>query len=229
MKIRTLMIPMLGLTILIRPALGSISFYTGTGANTAYNNAMAAMPGLTAGGPYTFTGANLSGDSKEYLDPTTLIDFFAFSNNNSSSPGPAITFSVSSTRLFAASGAGSIEITLPPNVFAFGANITVPSGFGIFCGSVDTTDSGCSNQLIVTGSGDTKFFGVVSSTAISTIWIGTSAGASPGFVDFQYATGSEASTVPEAKSILLLGAGLVLLGLLRRRFHPPAAGPSSQC
>src|SRR5579871_2633619 len=98
MTARSLFLPILGLTMLTHPALASVSFFTGTTANTDYNNAVIAA-GLPSSGLYTFSGANLSGDNLEYADPASLVNFFAFTNLNSSNPGSANTLSVNSAAL----------------------------------------------------------------------------------------------------------------------------------
>jgi hypothetical protein len=218
MKIRNLIVPILGLGI---PALANTSYFTGTGANTAYNNAVVAAS-LSPNGPYTFSGANIINSNTEYADPTG-VDFFAFQNNNSASPGSALTFGISGTTLTTLSGTGSIEITLPANIFAVGFTLT-SNGLSQLCGNVDSTDSGCSNPALIANSSDTEFIGIVSTTAISTIWIGRNVGGPPYIVNFSDATGS---TTPEGRSLLLLGSGLVLIGLLKRRQR--GAGRSAQC
>ena len=216
MTIRNLMISTLGLGIFVHPASASMSFFNSSGAyNTAVTNAS-----LTPEGPFTFTGANVINSNTEYADPTSLIDFFAFQNNNSSNPGNAFTFSINGTSLAAANGTSALEIVLPANVFAFGITLSSNS-LAQFCGNVGSTDSSCTNSVLVTSSTDNEFFGVVSTTAISTVWIGRNVGGPPISVNFSAATGS-ASATPEVKSMFLLGLGLVLLGLLKRRARASA-------
>ncbi len=224
MKIRKLLISMLGLGIFVHPAFATMTFLTGTGGNTQYNTAVLTA-GLTPEGPFTFTGSNLVG-STEYADPTSLIDFFAFSNRNSSSnPGPNATLSVSGTQLVASNSAGTFEALLPANVFAFAIHFATTSA-AIDCLGVNATDSGCSNQFVVSGSSDDQFFGVVSTTPISSVWIGVTFGGAPIALNFSAATGG-ASATPEAGSIFLLGLGLVAIGVLK--FRRRAVGRYERC
>lgn len=222
MKHRVLLISMLGLAGLMEPARATMSFYLGAGASGNYDSAVL-LAGLSPNGPYSFSGVNLETNvatNDEYADPVSGVNFFAFANSGGN-PGAASSFTVSSAHLIASNQA-FIEIALPANVFAFGFNITVPSGFGIFCGSVGSPN--CDNQFVVTSSSDTEFFGVVSSTAISTVWISANSGI-PDLVNFEDATGT---TTPEVRTALLLGAGLVVLGFLKRGMRQRGVVRSAQ-
>lgn len=205
------MIPMMGWIATIVPARAGFTFYNGTAGNSQFNSAVQAAS-LAPEGPFVFTAANLVSSNHEYDDPTSHIDFFAFSNNSSSNPGQPVAFSINATRLVAASGTGSLKITLPSNVFALGMTLTTLSGTGIYCGGVGSTDPSCSNQIVVSGSN--IFFGVIGTTPINTLWIGVQLGSAPTIVSFSADTGF---VTPEPASMGLFGAGLLAMAVLRRR------------
>ena len=116
-----------------------------------------------------------------------------------------------------------IQIQLPANIYAFAMEITTPSGSGFTNPLVELGDHNVSNanySIIVASAGSVQFFGIISSTPLPTLFVGPLGNGSRLQVnDFEI---GQSSPTPEASSIALIGSGLVILGLLRRRrIHKP--------
>ena len=206
MNTRILLVSILGFTAL---AHATTSYYIGSTGNTNYNNAITMDSLMPVSGP-AFSATYLVTGNHEYSDPTSMFNFFTFSNNGGT-PGSADTFSVNSSHLIA-QNQDFLEITLPANVFAVGLNMIGASGTAIMCGSIGSYDGSCTNQFTAS-SGNTQFFGVVSDTAISSVWVYATFGA-PDVASYSYATGA---ATPESNAMALLGTGLFSIALLKFR------------
>ena len=222
---------MLGLIGVAVPGRASFSYYNGTSGNTQFNNAVA-LAGWTLS-PSEGIGAGfgtlVTPADHEYDDTATGAKFFSFLSNGTTSDK----FSISLPPLTTHNSGDLIEITLPANVFAFRATIgfiSAPAATVCFeaASSFSSTCSG--NQTSALTLGSPMFFGVTSTTAFNTIWIGES-NADSFTPEYQITGFADATGVgmPETGSMLLLGGGLVAIGLIRlRRRRPRRAGPSSR-
>jgi len=215
---------MLGLAAMVIPARATLSYYNGTSGNTQYNSAVVTA-GLTPSLLETFglgTGSFTAGNT-EYDDNATGIKFFGFLSDGVT----ADDFLLFGTELEQHHGGDLLKIVLPANVFAFGADLGFTSAsFGDICFSVGTFNPGCSgNQNAIWTSGN-EFIGVTSDTAFTVVWVGPIV-FNPILLlaDFEDATGAAA---PETKTVLTLGTGLVLLGLIKRGIRRRAAALSGQ-
>jgi len=208
-SLRTL-VPLLAIAILlVVPAEATTTYYTGSSGETAFNTAVAGLtlldPALTFSGSPGSTGLlNASG---------TGIDFLGFNDFSALTPE---TFTVSSGDLTAAFPNDVTEINFPAaGVYAFGIHITTTSGLGNWC--IDVTTGGCNNNVAETAPA-TIFFGVVSTTPITApLYIRPlNSGPKIEFTNFE-AYGAASDPVPEPRTMLLVGLGLITLPLLRRR------------
>lgn len=171
--------------------------------------------------PATFAAGGLSGGV--YTDPSGTV----FTGYSGASIDTLMSVSGGSL-LEGNNGTGTgIEIKLPANTYAFAMDITTVSGFG--SPVVEPGDHNVNNSnygiLIPTG-GSVQFFSIVSSTPISELFVGpTSSSGRLQINDFEL---GESSPTPEVSTIVLIGSGLVVLGLLRRRrIHKPRLNPST--
>jgi len=167
--------------------------------------------------PATFAPANLA--SGVYTDPTGTVftGFSGASPANLTVSGSALTQTISGT-------GSAIQFTLPANTFAVAFTITTVSGFGDPPVAVNNSNlSGSNYDIVIPSSSSTEFFGLISSTAISSIYVGNlGSGGAPQINDFELGTSTPDPSTPELPSVALIGSGLVLFGLLRRRVHKPS-------
>jgi len=221
-----------GLLALAPSARASLTFYCGSGcaAPSSQFTTDAGTAGLAITSVVSFSNTNITGD--EYTDPS-LVDFFSFTESGSGASGTV--GSASPFRDPTGSNAtlaphALLEISLPANVFAFSLDITevIGSTSTTFCIEAETAFSGsdCNAQLAqdqqvtVTSVSNSQFIGVISTTALTTLWIGALNGSGILDVeDFSFGTqsGSQSDTAPDPATMLTLGSGLILLALLRRR------------
>jgi len=165
--------------------------------------------------PATFAGGNLL--DGVYSDPTGTV----LTGYN----GPSIDTltSVAGTSLLQSvggNGAG-IEINLPANTYAFAMNITTLSGFGSPMVEIgDHVLNNANYQIIIPIGGSVQFFGIISDTPLTQLFVGQpTSGARLQLNNFEL---GQATPTPEASSGVLIGGGLVLVGILRRRsIHKP--------
>lgn len=111
----------------------------------------------------------------------------------------------------------TITITLPSNVFAFDLDLLITSGSGslpflISYNNGSVVNDSSVNAVLLPGS---VFYGVTSATAITSITISpTFPSEAMGIDNFDF---GQASPTPEAGTLLLIGAGLILMRLMNRR------------
>jgi hypothetical protein len=166
--------------------------------------------------PATFAGGDLVGGV--YTDPTGTV----FTGYN----GAPASLVLNGTSLLQSVGGGGsgIELALPANTYAVAFDLTSAAGSQFTFLGAELGDHNVSasnyNISLPNGGGSVQFFGIISSTPISEIFVGPSTGGSA-FQINDFALGQVAPT-PEASSAALIGGGLVLLGVLRRRrIHKP--------
>ncbi len=228
MKTRLFLFSMLGLAAI--PARATMNYYNGTSGNTQYSN-LITMDNLVASSLETIgTNGSLVNSNHEYDDTTTGIKIYSYQSNGTTLD----TFSISLPPLTTHNGGDLIKIVLPANVFAFEVSISFTNapGADVCFEAASTFSSSCSgNQTASLASGTPTFFGVVSDTAITTIWIGESNQDSftPEYQiknTFSDATGAP---TPEGRTLLMFGSGLMTIGMIRFRGRRRPAGLSSQC
>src|SRR4029077_10317262 len=123
--------------------------------------------------------------------------------------------SVNSGKLTATQVAEVVTISFPsaPGIYAFGIHVTVVSGTGLWC--VELTHGTCNYPLTnaSNSAANVQFFGFVSDTPITAPLFIRPQSFSPTLVisDFQ------AYSVPEPHTLVMVGLGLVMLGLMRRK------------
>jgi hypothetical protein len=211
MKIHKLFITISGLAILAAPARATLSFYNDTAGNTQFNS-FVTNNSLSLSMLIDFTGS-LTASNTEYDDPSG-IKFFSFASDGTTPSG----FILQGTTLATSTGGSIIKITLPPSVFGFAANLGYGgTGFENLClqASTGSFSSSCpapgQNPFWFSGN---MFVGATNDAALDTFWIGPASGTPiVKIVNFEYATGA---STPEGSSLALFGAGLILMGLLRR-------------
>lgn len=211
------LVPVLATSVfLVVPAEATTSYYTGSSGpsgETSFNSAVLGLtlldPALTFSGTPGATGLlNASG---------TGIDFLGFDHDFPTTPE---TFTVSSSgALTAANPLENITINFPvAGVNAFGFHLTTTSGSGNWC--VDLTPSGpCAYNLVIS-SNNAQFFGFVSPTPVAAALyihpLSLTGNPTPVLTNFE-AYGAALDPVPEPRTLLLVGLGLITLPLLRRK------------
>ncbi len=213
-SLRTI-VPLLTTAILlVAPAEATTSYYTGStgpSGETSFNTAVLGLtplddPALTFSGSPGATGLlNASG---------TGIDFLGFNDFSSLTPE---TFTVSSGNLTAAASNEVTEIDLPAaGVYAFGTHITTTSGFGNWC--IDLTHGWRAITTLSETAPATIFFGFVSTTPVTApLYIhALNSGPTIVFTDFE-AYGAAPDPVPEPRTMLLVGLGLITLPLVSQK------------
>ncbi len=212
------LIPLLAITILlVAPAEATTTYYTGASGETSFNTAVAGLalldPALTFSGSPDPTGLlNASGIGIDFLGFDTAFSF--------NSP---VSFTINAGKLTADNQAEVVQINFPAaGVYAFGFHITETSGSATWC--IDVTKTGCAASVFSTSPSDVEFIGFVSNVPVTV----------PLYLDYQASsptlvlTNFEAygpAAVPEPRTMLLIGLGLVILPLVPKKIRqkiPPA-------
>ena len=205
------------------PAHATIAFvYCNDTSHCTSNSGMTFSTfGTAAGGlgyamssPITFVSAGLSGTPAIYVDAGTFTSFAGYSNATTQNSLQILGTTLAQTINGANSG---IQVTLPANTYAFAMFVSVFSGFGNPLVELGDRNVSLSNYgLAIPNSSTSVFFGIVSSTPLSSLFIGNF-GNNDGAVEIQsFEIGGPAPT-PEVSTFLLIGSGLVLMRFLRRR------------
>lgn len=165
--------------------------------------------------PSTFAGGNLV--SGVYNDPTgTVLTGYNGAPDNLVLSGTALLQTVGG-------GGSGIEIALPANTYAFAMQITTPAG-SVFTNPWiavgDHNVGGTNYNIIIPSGGNVQFFGIISDTPLTQLFAGALTGGSP--LQINSIELGEVTPTPETSSAALIGTGLVLVGVLRRRrIHKP--------
>ena len=213
---------LVALAALARPASATITYTScssGCGSSSgtyAVWQSASGSAGLTFSmSPATFAGGNLV--SGIYSDPTGTV----LTGYNGASIDTLT--SVSGTSLVQSVGGGGsgIEISLPANTYAFAMSITTVAGFGSPVVEIgDHILNNANYGIIIPSGGSVQFFAIISSTPLTQLFVGQStSGGRLQINDFEL---GGATSTPEPTSATLIGGGLVLVGVLRRRrIHKP--------
>ena len=217
-SLRTL-VPLLTITILlVVPAEATTSYYTGSSGETSFNTAVAGLtlldPALMFSGTPGSTGLlNASGTGIDFLG---FDSAFVFNN--------PISFTVNAGQLTGTNSGEVVKIALPTaSIYAFGFHITVTSGTGNWC--IDVTPTGCSHNVLNSSPANVQFFGVVSDAPVTgPLYVDYPAG-NPTIVFTNFEAYGASSAVPEPRTMLLVGLGLIILPLfpekIRRKIRSP--------
>ena len=218
MLTRDVLISILALAGLAAPAHATITYCnsgcssSNTGMTYSAFDAVAATFGDTNSAPIFFVGS-LSGSPAIYLDAWTGTNFVGY-NTNVQDALQIIATSLAQTVNGSNTG---IQVTMPANTYAFAMILTTVSGFG--SQMVELGDRNLSNSnysIVVPADGTPQFFGIISSTPLSNLFVGN-LGNIDGKVEIKsFEVGGPAPT-PEVSTFLLIGTGLVLMRFLRRR------------
>lgn len=211
------LILLIALAAVAQPAFATISYTscsTGCGSTSgtyAVWQTASGSAGLTFSmSPATFAGGDLV--SGVYSDPTGTV----LTGYNGASIDTLM--SVSGTSLLQSLGGGGsgIEINLPANTYAFAMNITTLSGFGSPVVEIgDHILNNANYGIVIPSGGSVQFFAIISDTPLTQLFVGQStSGGRLQINDFEL---GQATPTPEASSAALIGGGLVLVGILRRR------------
>jgi hypothetical protein len=213
-----LQILILTLAALAAPASASISYTScssGCSSNSGTYTIWQTSPG-SAGltfsmSPATFAAGSLA--SGVYTDASGMV----FTGYNGASIDTLMSVSGSSL-LQGVNGTNTgIEIQLPANTYAFAMQITTPANSGFTTAMVELGDHNVTNSnysINIASAGSVQFFGIISSTPLPTLFVGPLGNGSRLQInDFEI---GQVAPVPEVSTIVLIGSGLVLLGLVRR-------------
>lgn len=216
--------------LLMVPAEATTTYYAGSSAESPFNTAVG---GLTLLDPaLTFSSGDLSPGVGILNASGTGIDFLGFDTAYSGCCGP-LGFTMIAGKPTATNAGEVVQINFPAaGVYAFGIHVATTSSSGNWCIDFTPTLPGaCAYNFIDTSSSDQQFFGFVSNAPVNaSLYLHPLNGGSPVLVlpDFE-AFGP--SQVPEPRTMLLVGLGLLILPLIRRKrnsrtWRRPAAGPS---
>jgi hypothetical protein len=200
-------------TLLVVPLQATTSYYTG--GVSAETNFTGALGSLTLLNPtLLFSGGDL-GSGGLYNASGTGIDFLGFDDFFFNNPSD---FTVASGKLTAEPATGVVKIVFPvTGIYAFGIHITEKTGSGNWC--IELTPTGtCNNNVFSSSSSNVQFFGFVSTTPITApLYIHPATG-NPSIVltDFE---AYSVPQVPEPHTMLLVGMGLVILSMARRKLQ----------
>ncbi len=216
----TFLVPLLA--ALAAPVHASISYTSCTSGCTATSGSYAIWQSATGSAgltfsplPITFTASDLS--SGVYNDPTGTV----FTGYNGPSAIDTNMFVSSSALVQSVGGGGSgFEIVLPANTYAVAFSITTVSGVGPSSVELGDHNLNLANYgVVIPSGGSVQFFSIISTTPLGELFVGEQGiGGHLQLNDFEI--GQESPT-PELSSVRLLGSGLLLLGLLRRRIYKP--------
>ena len=199
-------VPLLAFSIMLAlPAEATTSYYVGASGETSFNSGVG---GLTLLDPALIFSGSSSSDGLHDASGTG-IDFLGF--DTAFAFNSPLGFTISSGQLIGTQDE-VVKIAFPAaGVYAFGFHITVTSGSGNWC--VDVTQAGCSYNPVNSSPSNVQFFGFVSDAPVTAPLYIHYASGNPTIVF----TNFEAYSVPEPRTMLLVGLGLVILSLIRRK------------
>ena len=216
------LILLVALAALARPVSATITYTScSSGCGSASGTYAVWQTASGSGGltfsmsPATFAGGNLV--SGIYNDPTgTVLTGYNGAPDNLVLSGTALLQTVGG-------GGSGIEIALPANTYAFAMTITTPAG-SVFTNPWvavgDHNVGGTNYNIVIPSGGNVQFFGIISDAPLTQLFVGALTGGSPLQIN-SFELG-EVTPTPETSSATLIGSGLVLVGILRRRrIHKP--------
>jgi hypothetical protein len=168
----------------------------------------------------TYSGTLTAGITD--ADGDTGLDFFTYINTTTTPVQKGVTISGSNLEQVASEGPNAaIEAALPGAIYAFAGTVTTVSGGATPYIEPDITASGfgsgnANTQVVITGSSDSEFFGVIDTAPITSVFIGPISGTSQLVLE-NFELGEQDAPTPEVATFLLIGTGLTLMGVLRRR------------
>ena len=167
--------------------------------------------------PLTFAPGGLSGGV--FTDATGAI-FTGYSNATTTNSLTLNGTALAQTTNGANSG---IDVALPANTYAVAFMLATVSGFGSQQIVLNGRDVFSTNYSItVPNATSPQFFGILSDTAITSIFVGN-LGNLDGRVQINSFALGQAAPTPEGSSLGLIGGGLVVIALMRRRRGRTAA------
>ncbi len=208
----------LALVTLVMPVSATVtySFCTsgcaGTGGDYSSWQTAPGAAGLTFSlSPLTFAPAGLSGGV--FTDTTGAV-FTGYSNATTTNSLTLNGTALAQTTNGANSG---INVLLPANTYAVAFMLATVSGFGSQQIVLNGRDVFSTNYSItVPNATSPQFFGILSDTAITSIFVGN-LGNLDGRVQINSFELGQSAPTPEGSSMALIGAGLVAIALMRRR------------
>lgn len=218
MTIRRAGILILALATLVMPAWATVTYSyctsgcASTGGDYSSWQTAPGSAGLTYSlSPLTFAPAGLS--SGVFTDTTGAV-FTGYSNATTTNSLTLNGTALAQTTNGANSG---IDILLPANTYAVAFMLTTVSGFGSQQVVLNGRDVFSTNYSItVPNATSPQFFGILSNTPITSIFVGN-LGNLDGRVQINSFELGQAASTPEGSSLGFIGAGLVMIALMRRR------------
>lgn len=225
MTIRTIPIPkrltifLTALAALSVPASATIQFsYCSSGCNStggdysAWDTATGSSGLVFSDSPISFTAGGLSGGI--YSDGTGVM--FTGYSNSSTATTDSLTLNGTALAQTINGQYSGIEITLPSNTYAFAMILSTVSGYGDQAVELNDLNLNSANFTVAVPSGGSTFFGFLSDTPITSIFVGNTDNISGNLQINSFELGAPAPT-PEISSLAFIGTGLLAIGLLRRR------------
>jgi hypothetical protein len=213
---------LVALAALARPVSAAITYTSCSSGCSSSSGTYAVWQSASGSGgltfsmsPATFAGGNLV--SGIYSDPTGTV----LTGYNGASIDTLMTVPGTSLVQSLGGGGSGIEINLPANTYAFAMSITTVSGFGSPVVEIgDHILNNANYGIIIPSGGSVQFFAIISDTPLTQLFVGQpTSGGRLQINDFEL---GEATPTPEPGSAALIGGGLVLVGILRRRrIHKP--------
>jgi hypothetical protein len=214
--------PILGLLCAVGTARASMSYQA---SSSTFATKAGTTDGLTIGSLITFDAANLvtvgTVSDDEYVDAADGIDFYLFGSNGTTQESFTVTGGVL-LPLLSGNNGDTIEIVFTSAVYGLGFNFTTTNSTGDnLC--LDTSVTGC-NGNVFASNGGSSFIGALNdnpgpAAALPALWIHPLSGSANTEIEsYEFATGDSAT--PEVRTMLTLGVGLLLVGLLKVRGRP---------
>ena len=210
-SLRTL-VPVLAISILVVPAEATTSYYTGSSGETSFNTAVGGMTLLDPS--LTFSSGDL-GTNGLFNASGTGINFLGF--DDFIYPTTPEDFTVNAGKLTATSPGEHITVNFPAaTIYAFAFHFTVTSGTANMC--VELAHGSCDYNYSNVPSSSLQFFGMVSTTPITAALDIRDQGTfyTTVLTNFE-AFGPAESPVPEPRTMLLIGLGLVIFPLVQQK------------